>query len=53
MLDSTLSIIRARLVGGAGSGNTWLAVEKAKRLTKDGQRVGLFFSARLRREVAA
>ncbi|WP_104161522.1 nuclease-related domain-containing DEAD/DEAH box helicase [Arthrobacter sp. ZGTC212] len=42
LLDSTRAIDRTRFVGGAGSGKTWLAVEKAKRLAKDGQRVGLF-----------
>ena len=56
LLDSTRAITRARFVGGAGSGKTWLAVEKAKRLAKDGQRVGLFcynkgLSEHLRREV--
>ena len=57
LLDSTRAIDRARFVGGAGSGKTWLAVEKAKRLAKDGQRVGLFcynkgLGEHLRRQVA-
>ncbi|MCQ1954109.1 NERD domain-containing protein [Arthrobacter sp. zg-Y238] len=42
LLDCSRSIPRARFVGGAGSGKTWLAVEKAKRLAKEGKRVGLF-----------
>lgn len=57
LLDSTRSIPRARYVGGAGSGKTWLAVEKAKRLAKSGKRVGLFcynkgLAEHLRRQVA-
>ncbi|KAD3515004.1 hypothetical protein GD627_11885 [Arthrobacter yangruifuii] len=56
LLDSSRSIARARFVGGAGSGKTWLAVEKAKRLAKEGKRVGLFcynkgLAAHLRRQV--
>ena len=56
LLDSTRSIPRARFVGGAGSGKTWLAVEKSRRLAKNGQRVGLFcynkgLGEHLRREV--
>ncbi|MDK1361353.1 NERD domain-containing protein [Arthrobacter sp. zg-Y1219] len=57
LLNSTRAIPRARFVGGAGSGKTWLAVEKARRLAKDGQRVGLFcynkgLAEHLRREVS-
>jgi Nuclease-related domain/UvrD-like helicase C-terminal domain/PhoH-like protein len=32
---------RAAVVGGAGSGKTWLALEQARRLAKDGQAVAL------------
>ncbi|RKS77500.1 AAA domain-containing protein [Motilibacter peucedani] len=32
---------RVEVLGGAGSGKTWLAVEQAKRLAKDGKRVAL------------
>ncbi|BBE21869.1 hypothetical protein MN0502_07520 [Arthrobacter sp. MN05-02] len=42
LLAATRSLPRVRYVGGAGSGKTWLAVEKAKRLAKEGKRVGLF-----------
>lgn len=57
LLDCSRSIARARFVGGAGSGKTWLAVEKAKRLAKEGKRVGLFcynrgLAEHLRRRVA-
>ena len=57
LLDCSRSIPRARFVGGAGSGKTWLAVEKAKRLSKEGKRVGLFcynrgLAEHLRRQVA-
>nr|WP_231706324.1 NERD domain-containing protein [Arthrobacter sp. zg-Y40] len=57
LLDCSRSIPRARFVGGAGSGKTWLAVEKAKRLAKEGKRVGLFcynrgLAEHLRRQVA-
>ena len=57
LLDCSRSIPRARFVGGAGSGKTWLAVEKARRLAKEGKRVGLFcynrgLAAHLRRQVA-
>ena len=40
LLDCSRWIPRARFVGGAGSGKTWLAVEKAKRLAKVGKRWG-------------
>lgn len=57
LLDCSRSIPRARFVGGAGSGKTWLAVEKAKRLAKEGKRVGLScynrgLAEHLRRQVA-
>lgn len=42
VLRSTRSIPRIRFTGGAGSGKTWLAVEKARLLCKQGKRVGLF-----------
>lgn len=42
LLAATRSLPRVRYVRGAGSGKTWLAIEKAKRLAKDGKRVGLF-----------
>jgi ATP:corrinoid adenosyltransferase len=42
LLAATRSLPRVRFVGGAGSGKTWLAIEKAKRLAKEGKRVGLF-----------
>ncbi|MDQ6739299.1 MAG: NERD domain-containing protein, partial [Actinomycetota bacterium] len=42
LLQATRSLPRIQFTGGAGSGKTWLAVEKAKRLCKEGKRVGLF-----------
>lgn len=42
LLQATRSLNRVRFTGGAGSGKTWLAVEKAKLLSKQGKRVGLF-----------
>lgn len=42
LLQATRSLPRIRFTGGAGSGKTWLAVEKAKLLSKQGKRVGLF-----------
>ncbi|WP_026550169.1 NERD domain-containing protein [Arthrobacter sp. Br18] len=42
LLASTREIPRIRFTGGAGSGKTWLAVEKARLLTRQGLRVGLF-----------
>ncbi|MFD1212236.1 NERD domain-containing protein [Arthrobacter sp. GCM10027362] len=32
---------RAKIIGGAGSGKTWLALEQTRRLTKAGKRVAL------------
>lgn len=42
LLAATRDIPRIRFSGGAGSGKTWLAVEKARRLCREGKRVGLF-----------
>jgi len=42
LLQATRSLTRVRFTGGAGSGKTWLAVEKARVLSKQGKRVGLF-----------
>ncbi|MBJ2119422.1 NERD domain-containing protein [Arthrobacter sp. MSA 4-2] len=42
LLAATRSLPRIRFVGGAGSGKTWMAVEKARRLAREGKRVGLF-----------
>lgn len=58
LLAATRSLPRVRYVGGAGSGKTWLAIEKTKRLAKDGKRVGLFcynkgISQHLRNQVQA
>ncbi|GAB3523504.1 ATP-binding domain-containing protein [Arthrobacter monumenti] len=41
LLSATRSLTRVRYTGGAGSGKTWLAVEKARRLCKEGKKVGL------------
>lgn len=42
LLSATRDLPRVRFAGGAGSGKTWLAVEKARRLCREGKRVGLF-----------
>ena len=42
LLTATRSLRHVRFIGGAGSGKTWLAVEKARRLSREGKRVGLF-----------
>ncbi|QDY89061.1 hypothetical protein E7Y32_01615 [Arthrobacter sp. UKPF54-2] len=42
LLQATRSLPRIRFTGGAGSGKTWLALEKARILCKEGKRVGLF-----------
>ncbi|MEV8181849.1 NERD domain-containing protein [Specibacter sp. NPDC078692] len=42
LLSATRSLPRIRFTGGAGSGKTWLAVQKAHELCKDGKNVGLF-----------
>lgn len=41
LLQATRSLPRVRFTGGAGSGKTWLALEKARTLARDGQRVAL------------
>lgn len=46
VLDLLGSQSRVEIRGGAGSGKTWLAVEKARRLAKDGQRVALMCYSR-------
>ena len=58
LLDFLETHDRVEIRGGAGSGKTWLAVEKARRLTAAGQRVALLCYSRglaefLRRRVAA
>lgn len=42
LLSATRSLTRIKFSGGAGSGKTWLALQKAQALCKDGKRVGLF-----------
>jgi DNA replication protein DnaC len=42
LLQATRSLPLIRFTGGAGSGKTWLAVEKARLLSRQGKRVGLF-----------
>jgi hypothetical protein len=56
ILDAIRELRRVEVRGGAGSGKTWLAVEQARRLSRDGLRVGLLcysrgLSAFLRRRV--
>ncbi len=46
VLDLLDSFHRVEIRGGAGSGKTWLAVEKARRLTAAGQRVALMCYSR-------
>lgn len=46
VLDLLVSFTRVEIRGGAGSGKTWLAVEKARRLTASGQRVALMCYSR-------
>jgi superfamily I DNA and RNA helicase len=41
ILDAARLLRRVEIRGGAGSGKTWLAVEQARRLSHDGQRVAL------------
>ncbi|SCX56509.1 PhoH-like protein [Klenkia marina] len=58
LLDFLESHDRVEIRGGAGSGKTWLAVEKARRLTAAGYRVALLCYSRglaefLRRRVAS
>jgi len=57
ILDATRLLRRVEVRGGAGSGKTWLALEQARRLTRDGERVALTCYSRglaeyLRRTVA-
>lgn len=42
LLAATRSLPRIRFTGGAGSGKTWLAVQKARELCRAGKNVGLF-----------
>ena len=42
LLSATRDLTRIRFAGGAGSGKTWLAVEKARRLCLGRKKVGLF-----------
>lgn len=42
LLSATRSLRRIRFEGGAGSGKTWLAVEKTRILCAQNKRVGLF-----------
>jgi Nuclease-related domain/UvrD-like helicase C-terminal domain/AAA domain len=56
VLDYIKLLNRVEVRGGAGSGKTWLAVEQARRLARQGQRVGLLcysrgLSAYLKRRV--
>ncbi|MGY1753822.1 NERD domain-containing protein [Blastococcus sp. SYSU D01042] len=46
VLDLLSEYARVEIRGGAGSGKTWLAVEKARRLAADGQRVALMCYSR-------
>lgn len=46
VLNALSALPRVEVRGGAGSGKTWLAVEKARRLAADGQRVGLLCYSR-------
>ncbi|GAB3358747.1 nuclease-related domain-containing DEAD/DEAH box helicase [Modestobacter lapidis] len=46
VLDRLELLDRVEIRGGAGSGKTWLAVEKARRLARDGQRVALMCYSR-------
>src|SRR6185312_3399721 len=42
LLSATRSLPRIRFTGGAGSGKTWLAVQKARELCRAKKNVGLF-----------
>ena len=46
VLDLLTAYHRVEIRGGAGSGKTWLAVEKARRLAAEGQRVALMCYSR-------
>ncbi len=57
VLDGLEAASRVEVRGGAGTGKTWLALEKARRLGRSGQRVALMcysrgLAASLEREVA-
>ena len=41
ILSAARALHRVEVRGGAGSGKTWLAVEQARRLTREGKRVAL------------
>ncbi|MQA63890.1 MAG: AAA family ATPase, partial [Actinophytocola sp.] len=41
VLDMLREVPRVQILGGAGTGKTWLAVEQARRLAEEGQRVAL------------
>lgn len=41
ILDAARMLNRVEVRGGAGSGKTWLAVEQARRLSREGKRVAL------------
>lgn len=46
ILDVAGQLSRVEVRGGAGSGKTWLAVEQARRLSRDGKRVALICYSR-------
>lgn len=46
ILSALRALPRVEVRGGAGSGKTWLAVETARRMTAEGQRVGLLCYSR-------
>ena len=46
ILDVSRLINRLEIRGGAGSGKTWLAIEQARRLTREGQQVALLCYSR-------
>ncbi|RBY91055.1 NERD domain-containing protein [Blastococcus sp. TF02A-30] len=46
VLDQLALLPRVEIRGGAGSGKTWLAVEKARRLAAEGKRVALMCYSR-------
>lgn len=57
VLDLLASQVRAQVTGNAGSGKTWMAMEQARRLARDGRRVALVCYSRglgksFQREVA-
>lgn len=54
ILDVLKNQPRARIIGGAGTGKTWLALEQARRLSRAGKRVALLcYSRGLARYFAA